>query len=159
MKRFAAILFSSALLVSFAACKKDEKKEGDTAATGDTATPAEGTKPAEQPAEKPAEQPAAGDAELEAKGVEVMTKMADIMDANKGDCDKMGAELSSFLEAEKGTLDQMKEFGDKQTDEQKKAFEEKYATQMEQAMAKMGPAIEACKDNAAVQAAMSKMPE
>jgi hypothetical protein len=150
MKRFAAILFSSALLVSFAACKKDEKK-GEGAPADDTAVPAEGAKPAEQPA-------AAG-GDIEARGVEVMTKMADIMDANKGDCDKMGAELSSFLDAQQGTMNEMKEFGDKQTDEQKQAFEAKYATQMEEAMGKMGPAIEACQDNAAVQAAMSKMPD
>ncbi|HLU68500.1 MAG TPA: hypothetical protein VKZ63_19580 [Kofleriaceae bacterium] len=159
MIRLATLLLSTALVVSGASCS-DEKKAASAA--GDTAGEAKATE-VSQPAQggdTAAEQPAAGaaaDPELEERGVAFMVKMADIMDANKADCDKMAAELNRFLDSQKGLMAEMKAYGEKQTPEQKKAFSDKYKSETDAVMAKMTPAIEACQDSKALQEAMGKM--
>src|SRR5262245_62408656 len=71
------------------------------------------------------------------QGVALMEKMADIFEKNQADCDKLGTELSAFVKDHESDFKKLKEYGDKQTPEQKKAFDEKYKTRMQAAVTKM----------------------
>ena len=90
--------------------------------------------------------------------VKVLEEMATIADSNKEDCDKMGDELSKFLDANKDKLEAASKLGKEEKDkEAAKKAEEKYKDRMTAAMAKMMPAQMKCAENAKVQAAMKKM--
>ena len=92
------------------------------------------------------------------QGVQLMEKMADIFEKNQADCDKLGNELSAFIKDHDADFKKLKEYGDKQTPEQKKAFDEKYKTRVQAAVTKMmGGAIK-CGNNPKVTEAMKSMP-
>lgn len=93
----------------------------------------------------------------EEAAISLLEDMANLVDKHKDDCDKMGGELSSFMDKHADTIKSMKEFADKQTPEQKKASEEKYKERTAKAGEKMMGGVMKCMTNEKVKAAMGKM--
>ncbi len=91
----------------------------------------------------------------EEKGVKLMEQMAELVDANKADCDKMGAELETFMSANAETIKKLKD--KKSSKEEEKALEEKYGARIKAATGKMMGGVMKCAKNAKVGAAMKKM--
>ena len=131
-----------------------------TAATGCESKPTDGAPPAGTGA------PAAADKKEEAKPTEnmeekslaLMEKMSEIFSSNASDCDKMGTELNAFIKENSENFRKLKDYGEKQTPEQKKAFTEKNKGKMEATMKKMEPGLKACMTNQKVVEAMKSMP-
>lgn len=95
---------------------------------------------------------------MEEQSLVLMDKMSDIFSKNVADCDKMGTELDAFIKDNTDTFKKLKEYGETQSPEQKKAFTEKNKDKLEGAMKKMEPGIKACATNQKVQGAMKSMP-
>jgi len=86
------------------------------------------------------------------KLVGYMEEMADIMDKNKDDCDKMAEELSSFA---KDNGKEITELSKKLKDD--KEAEEKYKDRVEKATEKMMGGMMKCADNEKVMKAMQEI--
>lgn len=112
-------------------------------------TPTETAKPAERAAPKTL---------TEEDAVALTEKMADVFADNASDCDKMAVSVEKFFTDNTDAFKQIKAMDEKQTKEQKKAFEEKYKERNTALMKKMEPAVAKCATNAKVQEAMKKMP-
>ena len=93
----------------------------------------------------------------EEAAISMMEDMANLVDKHKDDCDKMGGELSSFMDKHADTIKSIKEFSEKQTAEQKKASEEKYKERAAKAGEKMMGGVMKCMTNEKVKEAMGKM--
>ena len=91
------------------------------------------------------------------RAVVMMEQIATIVDANKASCDTMADKLNGYFDKNGAELKELNAAGKNLTAEQKKAFSEKYADRMKAVMGKMAPGMKACKDNAKVKAAMSKL--
>ena len=91
----------------------------------------------------------------EEKGVKLMENMAEIAAANKDDCDKMGEELNKLIDSNADLIKSLKD--KKETDEEKKKFEEKYGERVKTAGKKMMEGAMKCAKNEKVGAAMKKM--
>ena len=149
-----------AFVTAFAGCgKKDEDKKGKAKPAADKKgdeKPADkpGDKPADPPADKPADKPAAGGDFDGEKAIAFPEKMADIIDANKEDCAKMGAELGKFLDENKEIIEQGKAM--QGNPEAAKEFMEKYKDRMTAATTKMA-AMGKCAADPAMAEAMKKM--
>ena len=91
----------------------------------------------------------------EEKAVKMMEEMAEITSANKDNCDKMGDELNKFMDANADTIKSLKD--KKQSDDEKKKFEEKYGERVKTAGTKMMEGAMKCATNEKVGAAMKKM--
>ena len=144
MRTFAIALCSFALLAG--ACKKkEEAKKDDKAAE---------TKPGEAP--KPAEGAPGGDDAQ--KYVDLMVNFGKIFAADGKDCAKLATDVKKYAADNKASFEAMKKREDAMTPEQRKAEDEKYKPQMDQFMKDMQPAMEACKDNKDVEAAMKDVP-
>jgi hypothetical protein len=98
---------------------------------------------------------AAGNDELVEKVIKIFERIADEADANKPDCDKIGAALAKHLAEDVAVLKQSKEADAKKTakqrDEERDAAKAKYGARMQVAMAKAAP-LKACKTNDKVKA-------
>lgn len=139
------------LLVTTAACKKKD----DAAKTDDKA--GEAAKPADKPADKPA---GGGDmtaADYEAKNVEMMDKVTAAFASAGTDCDKAAAAVSKFFDDNKAQMDALDAF-EKAHPDVKKQVEDKHQDKTKAFMDTAGKLMESCKDNKAMQAAMSKIP-
>ena len=150
-------LTTCTLLLLTTGCKK--KDEAKTADPSMEAKPGE-TKPAEKPTEM---KPAMGGtitnaADYEAKANDMMDKMTALFVADGKDCDKLAADMSAFLDTNKDGFAATKTFETANPDA-KKALDTKMEPRMKDFQAKAGPSLDACKDNKALQAAMSKMPQ
>lgn len=146
-----------ASLVATAACKKDEKKDAESAPkTTDTATTDKATDTAATP-DKPAEEAPAetsGDMskeELAEKAVGLFKAMNEAAKAGAGDCDKIGADLAKLVQEAKPII----EAGNKMDEdpEAKKWFDETYGEEMETLMGEMMGSLAPCMDNEAVKSA------
>ncbi|MBC7974076.1 MAG: hypothetical protein H7138_03760, partial [Myxococcales bacterium] len=112
------------------------------------------------PAAAPAA-PAAGagkNTELETKGIAMMVQMGDMFAANAADCEKLAVGIKTFIAQNRPLLDQLAALEKTQTDAEKKAFAERNLSTQEEVMKKMTPAVNACGENASVQAAMKEFP-
>ncbi len=156
MKTIATVLFAS--LITFAACKKDDKKAAPaptptTAPAGSAAGSAEAAKPPEAPA---AEAGVAMTVDQAGEmATSVMTKFADAIKGANGDCPKMAVALAAIKGDMEGMMKAGKAFD---ADAAKKtAFDEKFGKQL---TAVMMPAMEGlmkCQDNADVTNFMKSM--
>jgi hypothetical protein len=106
-----------------------------------------------------AEAPATPDAGFGEKVIALLEKMADLIDANKADCPKMGDALNKFMADNGPTLKEMQEKGKGMTKEQKEAWATKYKARLEAASNKMMTGIQACQKDAKVLDALKKMPK
>ena len=151
----------------------DPAKPADPAAT--PATPVDPTKPAD-PAAKPAD-PAAtpatpadpakpgdpvasavtGNSELEAKGIAMTQRMAELFVADAKDCEKMATDIRAFTTQNKALLDQLSEMEKHQTAQEREAFGKRNRSTLEALLTKVKPALTACRDNKNVEAAMTAM--
>jgi hypothetical protein len=176
MKR---ILVSSLLVLSFVACSKEEKPAPAPAPSEKAATdkaPAADTKgapaptaptPSEPPAEAipaqptPAEPAAPLDPALDKHGQDTMallTKLGEVVDANKDDCAKAAAAIKKFGEENKDKMAAARDALKNAPVDQQKAFMAKYAAQMGQVMmSKVQPVAVKCKDDKAFAEAFSGM--
>ncbi len=91
------------------------------------------------------------------QAVKLMEQMADVMDKNKDDCDKMGDELAKFMESNGSKIADLKKADEGKSAEEKKKMMEKYEERMKGVMMKVMGAGMKCKDNKKVQDAMKKM--
>ena len=90
------------------------------------------------------------------RGIAFMEEMAAIIDDNKTDCDRMGAELGRLMDENDDFIHHIRELDKDMTPEQKRAFDEKYKPRMEGVVQKMMGGLIACKDNQAVQDAFQR---
>jgi hypothetical protein len=154
-----------ALLVA-GACKK---KDDDAAPENKPAEnkPAE-NKPVEQkpepakPAEiKPAEPAAtvtiASDADYEAKGLDLMQKMGDVIAAAGTDCPKLASSVSKFLDDNKPTIDAVSAY-EKAHPDVEKAVDKKNKAKTKELEKKVDPSMKACAKDQAVAEAFAKLP-
>ena len=149
MRTLAIALFSMALMVG---CKKKEDAKKDETKPAETTQPTEAPKPAEGTA--PAAAPA-GDAQ---KYVDLMVNFGKVFAADAKDCTKLAANIKKYVADNRATFEELKKRDATMTPEQKKAEDEKYKPQMEQFMKDMQPAMENCKNNKDVEAAMKEVP-
>ena len=89
------------------------------------------------------------------QSVKMMEEMAQIIDTNKGDCDKMGSALDTFITSKKDLIEKAKTLrGDKA---QSKKLEEKYGPRLKEVTKKMIGGAMKCATNKTVGDAMKKM--
>jgi predicted negative regulator of RcsB-dependent stress response len=91
------------------------------------------------------------------KAVVLMEQLANVVDANKANCDAMADKLGAWKDSNGAQLKQLKEAGKTLTAEQKKAFAAKYDDRMKAVGAKMMPGLQKCRSNAKVTATMKKL--
>jgi len=149
MRTLAIALFSMALLVG---CKKKEEAKKDETKPAETTQPTEAPKPAEGATPAAA---GVGDAQ---KYVDLMVNFGKVFAADAKDCGKLATDIKKYVADNRATFEEMKARDGKMTPEQKKAEDEKFKPQMEQFMKDMQPAMENCKTNKDVEAAMKDVP-
>jgi len=137
------------LALAAAAAGCDSKPTDGAAPAAGTAAPAPAAEKKEEA--KPTE-------DMEEKSLALMEKMSAIFSNNASDCDKMGTELDAFIKENSENFRKLKDYGEKQTPEQKKAFTEKNKGKMEATMKKMEVGMKACMTNQKVMEAMKSMP-
>jgi uncharacterized lipoprotein YajG len=161
-------LFSATVLA--AGCKKSDKPatmtpEATTKPADPAAKPADpAAKPAD-PAAKPADPPAATppaatgtNSELETKGIAMMQRMATMFATDGKDCEKLATDVKAFIAQNKELLGQLMAMEKAQTEQQRAAFEARNKAVQEDMLAKMTPAVTACRDNKSLEAAMKEFP-
>ena len=162
----------SALLFASACKKNDAAKPADKTATTaakpaetkpgtpDQAKPAEATTPAAAPAATApaAAGPVTSADDYQTRGTALLDKMTAIFAADGKDCAKIAADVSKYVDDNKAEIDAVTAY-EKAHPADKKAWDEKNKAKTDDFMAKAGPAMDACKDNKALQDAMAKLPE
>jgi uncharacterized protein YdiU (UPF0061 family) len=91
------------------------------------------------------------------KHVKLFEGFTDIVDQDKGDCDKMAADLNKYFDDHKAEIEKQKAEGAKMTEAQRKEFAEKYRDRFRAASEKMRGGMMACHANPKVQAMMKRM--
>jgi hypothetical protein len=91
--------------------------------------------------------------------VKLFEQFSDLVDKDKGDCDKMATDLNKFLDDHQAELKAQKEKGAQLSPEQRQASMEKYKDRFQAGMQKMRGGMMACHQNPNVQAAMKRMHE
>jgi hypothetical protein len=156
LRTFKIALFSATMMA--AACKADKPA---TMAPEATTKAAGSTKPAD-PAAKPADPVAASasgtNSELETKGVAMMQRMADMFAADAKDCEKLATDVKGFIAQNKELLGQLMAMEKKQSEQERTAFEARNKAAQDTMMQKMTPAMNACRDNKSLEAAMKEFP-
>lgn len=153
------ILLLSCLL--FAACKKDDAKQA-APATAEKKIDGNAAAGAAAPAAQPAKPTAGGvsiasSEEYLAKAVDMTDKVFEMFVAGGTDCDKLAADMSTFVDQHLATMHAIKAFEDAHP-EARKAFDDKMAPREKELDATLEPAFEACKDHAGLQTALQKLP-
>jgi hypothetical protein len=176
LRTFKIALFSAVMLA--AACKKSDKPATMTAeATTKAAEPSKPADPAAgpvDPAAKPADpaakpaDPAAGAAtvaaptgtntELQSKGIAMMLRMADIFAGDGTDCEKLATDMRGFIAQNKLLLGQLIAMEKSLSEPDRAAFEARNKPAQDTMMQKMTPAMNACRDNKSLEAAMKEFP-
>lgn len=172
LAKFAPMLKSflvvAVLSLSLFACKKKEGEKAEAPKTTEPSMTASGAAPTDKPADpamKPADTttpPVAAAGEIKSvddytkMGMEMMDQLAGIFTAAGKDCDKLAADLSKWVDANKSKKEAADAF-EKANPDAKKALDEKAKPQMEKFIAAMGPAMESCKDHQGLKDAMAKM--
>lgn len=166
VRTFPFLLCTVTMMVT--GCKKADKAAGTTpdqvAKAGDPGTPA-GGKPADPAATPtdpatpadPATSSATGNSELEAKGIAMTQRMAEMFVADAKDCEKMATDIRAFTAQNKALLDQLAELEKHQTAQEREAFEKRNQPMLEALLKKVMPAMTACRDNKNVEAAMTAL--
>ncbi|HKA91327.1 MAG TPA: hypothetical protein VKE22_26880 [Haliangiales bacterium] len=95
--------------------------------------------------------------EAGAKAMELIEGLANIIDKDKDDCDKMAGDVTKYTEDNAALIKQLNEMKAKRTDADKKAWEQKYAERLKAVQQKMMAGAEKCSKNEKVRAAFGKM--
>lgn len=94
-----------------------------------------------------------GCSSTEEKGITLMEDLANIVESNKEDCDKMGEALKAKIDSNKGLLEDLNKLG---KDSEKKISEEQKTRLMGASMKMMGGMMK-CQANEKVKGAMASM--
>jgi hypothetical protein len=94
--------------------------------------------------------------EAGAKAMQLIEGMADVIDKDKDNCDKMGDDLTKYEDDNAAVIKELNETKDKRTEADKKAFQEKYGARLKAAQQKMTPGAMKCAKNEKVKAAFQK---
>jgi len=177
LRTFKIALFSAVMLA--AACKKSDKPATMTAeATTKAAEPTKPVDPAAKPADpavkpvdpaaKPADPAAAAAApagagngtntELQSKGIAMMLRMADIFAGDGTDCEKLATDMKGFIAQNRPLLGQLMAMEKSLSEPDRAAFEARNKAAQDTMMQKMTPAMNACRDNKSLEAAMKEFP-
>ena len=100
--------------------------------------------------------PAAADSATEIAAVRLVEELAQVMEANKGNCDKMGDALFKFMDSHAAEIRRLREEEKKMTEEQKRAIANKYAARLQAAAAKILAGSQACGSNPKVKDALTR---
>jgi hypothetical protein len=95
---------------------------------------------------------------LAEKTMALVETMANVIDRDKADCDKMGTDLNALLDANAGLIREAEAAHKKLSPEQRRVFLDKYRARVQAATAKMQGGITRCASNAKVTAALSRIP-
>jgi hypothetical protein len=101
--------------------------------------------------------PIANTADYESRGTGFIEKMIGILTADEKDCDKLAADLSKFFDDTKSEVDAMKAY-EKAHPEDKEQLNKKVEAKSDKFAKVLESVGETCKDNKALEAAMTKMP-
>lgn len=93
----------------------------------------------------------------EEQAITLMEEMANIIDSNKEDCDKMAAALDTFATKNGETLKKLQETLKGGDEAKEKAMKEKYGARLGAIMGKMMEGSMKCAANEKVAAAMAKL--
>lgn len=153
----------SALMMVVACKTSDKPAERTPEATRKAATPAAPALPNAKPGDPAASPPdptlpAADNSELETKGLAMMQQLADMFEADAKDCEKLAADIKTFVSGNKDLLAQVAAMEQRQSDEQRQAFATRNAAAQAAVAKKMQGAMAACVSNPSVLAAMKTFP-
>jgi hypothetical protein len=84
----------------------------------------------------------------------MMEEISTIVDTNKDNCDTMGDKLGAYMDKNAEKMKKLKAAGKTTSEEQRKAFLEKYKDRMKAMSEKMRAGLQKCAGNAKVSAAM-----
>lgn len=101
---------------------------------------------------KPAVPPSADDGE---KVVKLDEQLADIVEKDKADCDKMAADLKTFIDKNGAEMQRLRAEGAKRSPEQRAEFQKKYGGRIIAATHRMNTGIGNCIQNPKVKAALA----
>jgi hypothetical protein len=163
MPRF-RIALSALLLV--AACKKSDKpvEPAPDLVRGTAARPTIAAKSSEPPLARPAGDPRRPvesvplDPELEAKGLEMMQQLADVVAADAASCSKLAADIKAFAVQNKLLLSRLVAAESQETEGQRAEFSRRNAAAQAAVAQKMQTAMTACSGDPAVLAALQEFP-
>ncbi len=96
--------------------------------------------------------------DMETKGLALMDKMTDMFVADGTNCDKLAADLKTFITQNKPFMEQLETYEKTQTAEQKHNFEIRNMERTETGAAKIKPVMEACATSTALQTVLKDMP-
>jgi hypothetical protein len=91
------------------------------------------------------------------KAIGLIEGMADIIDKDKADCDKMGVDLGKFQDDNAAVIAELNKVKGERSDADKKAWKEKYGARLQAASKKMMEGGMKCEKNDKVKAAFAKM--
>ncbi len=101
--------------------------------------------------------PASDDPSMESKTVELLENIIDIFTKAGTDCDKLASGLDQFATENQQTFVDIKQWGDRQTSEQKRVLATRNKVRTQGLLTRMGLAMQACGNNPAVAAALKKI--
>jgi len=87
----------------------------------------------------------------------MMDKIAVVFEANAEDCNKLAAQLSTFISANCTDLNEFRAFSKRTSKQQQDAFNAKYSDKMMAIGMKMMPAIQKCQNDPALADLMGQM--
>lgn len=84
-------------------------------------------------------------------------QMANIVDSDKGNCDKMAADIKAFADKNGAEMQRLRQEGAKRNPDERTAFMKKYGARIHGAEAKMNAGIPSCIQNSKVKAALGSL--
>ena len=90
-----------------------------------------------------------------ARVVQLDEQLSGIVDADKNDCDKMAADLKTWVDKNGKEMQRLREEGMKRTPDQRAEFQKKYGARIQAATTRMNMGIGKCIQNPKVKDALS----
>ena len=90
------------------------------------------------------------------RSVQLMEKVASIVDTDKADCDQMARELNVFYDANAATIKELAAWGKTLSADEKKAMSDKYRSRILAASQKMAAGTQKCGTSKAVAEALAR---
>jgi len=91
------------------------------------------------------------------KAIVLLEAMADIIDKDQDNCDKMAVDLNKYQDDNAALIKELGEAKAKRTPADKKAWQDKYKARLEAAQGKMMAGGQKCEKNEKVKAAFQRM--
>lgn len=89
--------------------------------------------------------------------VQLDEQMANIVDSDKGNCDKMATDIKAFADKNGAEMQRLRQEGAKRSPDDRAAFMKKYGARIHGAEAKMNAGIPSCIQNPKVKAALGSL--